>query len=34
MSNILTAENINKSFGEKAVLSNISFGVDSADKSV
>ncbi|MBQ6553927.1 MAG: ABC-F family ATP-binding cassette domain-containing protein [Firmicutes bacterium] len=32
MSNILTAENINKSFGEKAVLSNISFGVDSADK--
>ncbi len=30
--NIMTAENISKSFGEKEVLRNISFGVDSADK--
>ncbi len=30
--NILTVENISKSYGEKVVLSNISFGVDSNDK--
>ena len=30
--NILTVENISKAFGEKVVLKDISFGVDSADK--
>lgn len=30
--NILTVENISKTFGEKNVLKNISFGVDSTDK--